>query len=41
MSDVYIQEPPTSGKVVLVTTQGELEIELWCTEIPRACKNFI
>ena len=29
MSNVYIQEPPTSGKIILITTYGELEIELW------------
>jgi len=41
MSDVYFQVPPTSGKIVLITSHGELDIELWCTETPRACRNFI
>lgn len=41
MAQTYTQEPPTSGKVILYTTQGELEIELWTNEAPKACKNFI
>lgn len=28
-------------QVVLVTTLGELEIELWSKECPKACRNFI
>mmetsp|Transcript_24205 Transcript_24205/g.43304 ORF Transcript_24205/g.43304 Transcript_24205/m.43304 type:complete len:526 (-) Transcript_24205:15-1592(-) len=40
MSDVYIKEPATKGKVVLTTTHGDLEIELWATETPKACRNF-
>lgn len=31
----------TSGKVLLKTSYGDLEIELWCKEAPKACKNFI
>jgi len=41
MSNIYSQEPPTSGKVVLITSHGEIEIELWTKEAPKACKNFI
>eukprot|EP00398_MALV-I-01_sp_L67-1_P000719 gene719-857_t len=41
MSEVYVKEPPASGKVILKTTHGELEIELWCKEAPKACRNFI
>jgi peptidyl-prolyl cis-trans isomerase SDCCAG10 len=41
MSTVYAQEPPTTGKVVLVTNYGEIEIDLWTKEAPRACRNFI
>ena len=41
MSTVYQQEPPTSGKVVLSTTHGDIDLELWCTETPKACRNFI
>lgn len=37
----YVSEPPTSGKVILHTTFGDLEIELWCTECPKAARNFI
>ena len=35
------QEPPTSGKIVINTNYGELEIELWCKEAPRTCRNFV
>ena len=24
-----------------MTISGELDIELWCNETPRACRNFI
>ncbi|KAL5234938.1 hypothetical protein ACI65C_002348 [Semiaphis heraclei] len=41
MSNIYIQEPPTSGKVVLKTSFGDIEIELWSREAPKACKNFV
>lgn len=41
MSNIYIQEPPTSGKVLLKTTAGEIDIELWSKEAPKACRNFI
>ena len=37
----YITEPPTSGKVLLETTHGDVEIELWCKEAPVACRNFV
>lgn len=35
------EEPPTNGKVILVTSMGELEIELWSREAPKTCRNFI
>lgn len=41
MSNIYIQEPSTTGKVVLNTTVGEIEIELWTRECPKTCRNFI
>ncbi|XP_055334446.1 spliceosome-associated protein CWC27 homolog [Paramacrobiotus metropolitanus] len=41
MSNIYIQEPPTSGKVVMRTTLGDIEIELWSKEAPLACRNFV
>ncbi|KAK2728012.1 spliceosome-associated protein CWC27 homolog [Artemia franciscana] len=41
MSNIYIQEPPTEGKVVLSTSLGDFEIELWSKECPKACRNFV
>ncbi|XP_077981158.1 spliceosome-associated protein CWC27 homolog [Glandiceps talaboti] len=41
MSNIYISEPPTSGKVLLKTTAGEIDIELWSKETPKACRNFV
>lgn len=40
MSEVYIKEPSTKGKVIFITSHGDLEIELWATECPKACRNF-
>jgi cyclophilin family peptidyl-prolyl cis-trans isomerase len=36
MSSVYVLEPPTKGKVVLNTSAGPLDIELWPKEAPKA-----
>ncbi|KAJ2345242.1 Peptidyl-prolyl isomerase cwc27 [Coemansia sp. RSA 2671] len=41
MSNIYVSEPPTSGKVTLETTAGEIEVELWSKQSPKACRNFI
>lgn len=41
MSSIYISEPLTKGKVVLKTSLGDLDIELWPKEIPKACRNFV
>ncbi|KAI5620108.1 peptidyl-prolyl cis-trans isomerase CWC27-like isoform X1 [Silurus asotus] len=41
MSNIYIQEPPTSGKVLLKTSAGDIDVELWSKEAPKACRNFI
>ena len=41
MSNIYIQEPPTNGKVLLKTSLGDIDIELWTKEAPKACRNFI
>lgn len=41
MSTSYITEPPCSGKILLKTTVGDIDIELWPREAPLACKNFI
>lgn len=41
MSNSYYLEPPTKGKVILTTSCGEIEIELWPKEAPKACRNFV
>ncbi|MED6153226.1 cytochrome P450 monooxygenase 57, partial [Stylosanthes scabra] len=41
MSTVYVLEPPTKGKVVINTTRGPLDIELWPKEAPKAVRNFV
>jgi peptidyl-prolyl cis-trans isomerase SDCCAG10 len=41
MSDIYITEPPTSGKVIIETNYGNIDIELFTLEAPKSCKNFI
>jgi peptidyl-prolyl cis-trans isomerase SDCCAG10 len=41
MSSVYTSQPATKGKVILVTSAGDLEIELWPKETPKTCRNFI
>lgn len=41
MSNIYIQEPPTNGKVLLKTSAGDIDIELWSKETPKACRNFV
>ncbi|XP_061589871.1 spliceosome-associated protein CWC27 homolog [Cololabis saira] len=41
MSNIYIQEPPTNGKVLLKTSAGDIDIELWAKEAPKACRNFV
>uniref|UniRef100_A0A3Q3W4C5 Spliceosome-associated protein CWC27 homolog n=1 Tax=Mola mola TaxID=94237 RepID=A0A3Q3W4C5_MOLML len=41
MSNIYIQEPPSNGKVLVKTSAGEIDIELWSKEAPKACRNFV
>ncbi|OAF71309.1 PPIase CWC27 [Intoshia linei] len=41
MSSVYVTEPATNGKILMVTTAGDIDIELWPKEAPMACRNFI
>lgn len=41
MSTVYVLEPPTKGKVIITTSYGPLDIELWPKEAPKAVRNFI
>lgn len=38
---MYVLEPPTKGKVVVNTTHGPLDIELWPKEAPKAVRNFV
>ncbi|DBB06189.1 TPA: hypothetical protein ACH3X3_009738 [Trebouxia sp. C0006] len=41
MSSIYSTEPPTKGKVVLHTSFGDLDVELWPKEAPKAVRNFV
>ena len=41
MSGAYSLEPITHGKVILKTSFGDVEIELWPREAPRAVRNFL
>lgn len=41
MSAIYVLEPPTKGKIVVTTTYGPLDIELWPKEAPKAARNFV
>jgi peptidyl-prolyl cis-trans isomerase SDCCAG10 len=36
-----VLQPATSGKVVLKTTVGDIDVELWPKEAPIACRNFV
>jgi len=38
---MYIMEPPTNGKIVLRTSAGDIDIELWPKEAPLATRNFV
>jgi peptidyl-prolyl cis-trans isomerase SDCCAG10 len=41
MSSIYITEPNTEGKVLLHTTFGDLDVELWPQQAPKAVRNFV
>ena len=41
MSQIYQNLPPTNGKVVVTTTIGDIDVELWPKEAPLACRNFV
>lgn len=41
MAYIYNVEPNTNGKVVLHTTGGDIDIELWSDQAPLACRNFV
>ncbi|KAJ4470204.1 cyclophilin-like protein [Lentinula aciculospora] len=32
---------PTHGRVIIDTTVGEIDIELWSKETPKTCRNFL
>ncbi|KAF8993447.1 cyclophilin-like domain-containing protein, partial [Cyathus striatus] len=32
---------PTKGRVIIETTAGEIDIELWAKETPKTCRNFL
>ena len=32
---------PTSGRVLITTSAGDIDIELWAKETPKTCRNFI
>lgn len=41
MSQVYSTEPQTTGRVVLQTSHGPIDVNLWCKECPKACRSFL
>ncbi|KAH0480003.1 MAG: LOW QUALITY PROTEIN: hypothetical protein KVP17_004530 [Porospora cf. gigantea B] len=41
MSGIYVNEPKTQGQVVLHTTLGDIDIQLWSTECPLTCRSFV
>lgn len=41
MSEIYTLEPPCRGRVILHTTEGELDVRLWSSQCPRAVRNFV
>ncbi|GAK68449.1 cyclophilin-like protein [Moesziomyces antarcticus] len=41
MTSQYVTEPPTSGRIELVTSKGVIDIELFARETPRACRNLL
>ena len=41
MSQVYSTEPQVSGRVIIETTHGPLEMQLWCRECPTTTRFFL
>lgn len=41
MSTLYNVEPQPTGKAIIRTTSGDLELELFAQQTPLACRNFI
>lgn len=39
--DNYLLKMIFFQKVLLITTVGDIDIELWSKETPKACRNFI
>lgn len=36
-----VMEPSTSAKVILHTSKGPVDLELWAKETPKTCRNFL
>ena len=41
MSSIYSTEPATEGKVLLHTSLGDIDIELWSKQVPNTCRHFV
>ncbi|KAF3311749.1 Peptidyl-prolyl isomerase cwc27 [Orbilia oligospora] len=41
MASSYNIEPQPTGKILLKTSSGDIQIELWTKECPLACRNFL
>lgn len=41
MSNVYVTEPATIGRIILETTHGPLDISLWSRECPQTTRLFV
>eukprot|EP01083_Nonionella_stella_P039795 108249_1 len=41
MSQVYSTEPQTTGRIILNTTSGPIDINLWCKECPTVTRTFL
>mmetsp|Transcript_27499 Transcript_27499/g.57765 ORF Transcript_27499/g.57765 Transcript_27499/m.57765 type:complete len:625 (-) Transcript_27499:15-1889(-) len=41
MSQVYSTEPNPTGRLVLETTHGPIDIQLFCKECPTTCRTFL
>jgi peptidyl-prolyl cis-trans isomerase SDCCAG10 len=41
MSSIYATFAPTRGKVLVRTSFGDLDIELWPDQSPRAVRGFV
>lgn len=41
MSSVYATEPTPTGRVILETTHGPIDMQLWCRECPETTRLFL